>query len=469
MIAFCNLIRRLVVDHLHVVGDIFDRGPYPNLIMDTLMEHHSVDIQWGNHDVYWMGAASGSAACICNVIRISAKYGNLDLLEDGYGINLVPLARFAMKWYDKDSCDCFKLDYREDEYDVHDAFLDEKMHKAITVIQFKVEGQIIKRHPEYGLNHRCLLEHVDFDKGTVEVDGKTYPMLDMKFPTIDPKDPLKLTEQEAELLQTLKMSFRHSGLLHKHIKFLYSHGSMYKCCNNNLLYHGCIPLKKDGSFDDIVFYGIPYYGKALMDFVDQMVQSAYFLPESNPDKGVASDFMWYLWCGAKSPLFGKEKMTTFEHYFIEDKATHKEAMNPYYQLSEKEDCCRKILKEFGLSPEEGHIINGHVPVKLKDGETPVKAGGKLFVIDGGLSKAYQSKTGIAGYTLIYNSHHLALAEHMPFCPGKKNTPKVTIVEKMKKRIMVGDTDLGKELEARIEDLKELVSAYRDGILKEKLV
>ena len=343
------------------------------------------------------------------------------------------------------------------------------MHKAITVIQFKVEGQIIKRHPECGLNHRCLLEHVDFDKGTVEVDGKTYPMLDMKFPTIDPKDPLKLTEQEAELLQTLKMSFRHSGLLHKHIKFLYSHGSMYKCCNNNLLYHGCIPLKKDGSFDDIVFYGIPYSGKALMDFVDQMVQSAYFLPESNPDKVVASDFMWYLWNGAKSPVFGKDKNRSFEHYFIEDPEVMRETMNPYYQLSEKEDCCRKILKEFGLSPEEGHIINGHVPVKLKDGETPVKAGGKLFVIDGGLSKAYQSKTGIAGYTLIFNSHHLALAEHMPFCPGKKNTPKVTIVEKMKKRIMVGDTDLGKELEARIEDLKELVSAYRDGILKEKLV
>ena len=470
IIALSGVIQVLAIDRLHIIGDIFDRGPRADLILNELMNFHDVDIQWGNHDISWMGAATGNLACMCNVLRIAISYNSFDVLEDGYGINLRPLSMFAASAYRDDPCTRFKPHILDQNiYDVVDPGLVAKMHKAITVIQFKVEGQIIKRHPEYGLNHRCLLEHVDFDKGTVEVDGKTYPMLDMKFPTIDPKDPLKLTEQEAELLQTLKMSFRHSGLLHKHIKFLYSHGSMYKCCNNNLLYHGCIPLKKDGSFDDIVFYGIPYSGKALMDFVDQMVQSAYFLPESNPDKGVASDFMWYLWCGAKSPLFGKEKMTTFEHYFIEDKATHKEAMNPYYQLSEKEDCCRKILKEFGLSPEEGHIINGHVPVKLKDGETPVKAGGKLFVIDGGLSKAYQSKTGIAGYTLIFNSHHLALAEHMPFCPGKKNTPKVTIVEKMKKRIMVGDTDLGKELEARIEDLKELVSAYRDGILKEKLV
>ena len=468
--VLCELIQNLTIDNLHIIGDIFDRGPRADLILNELMNFHDVDIQWGNHDISWMGAATGNLACMCNVLRIAISYNSFDVLEDGYGINLRPLSMFAASAYRDDPCTRFKPHILDQNiYDVVDPGLVAKMHKAITVMQLKVEGQIIKRHPEYGLNHRCLLEHVDFDKGTVEVDGKTYPMLDMKFPTIDPKDPLKLTEQEAELLQTLKMSFRHSGLLHKHIKFLYSHGSMYKCCNNNLLYHGCIPLKKDGSFDDIVFYGIPYSGKALMDFVDQMVQSAYFLPESNPDKEVASDFMWYLWCGAKSPLFGKEKMTTFEHYFIEDKATHKEAMNPYYQLSEKEECCRKILKEFGLSPENGHIINGHVPVKLKDGETPVKAGGKLFVIDGGLSKAYQSKTGIAGYTLIFNSHHLALAEHMPFCPGKKNTPKVTIVEKTKKRIMVGDTDLGKELAARIEDLKELVAAYRDGILKEKLV
>ena len=294
-------------------------------------------------------------------------------------------------------------------------------------------------------------------------------MLDTSFPTIDPKDPLKLTAEEEELLHTLELSFKHSQLLHRHVKFLYSHGGMYKSCNQNLLYHGCIPMKKDGSFEKLEFFGISYSGKNLMDFIDKMVQGAYFFLEINPDKAVARDFMWYLWCGKKSPLYGKDKMTTFEHYFIADKATHKEVMNPYYQLSVREEYCDKILKEFGLPTNNSHIINGHVPVKIKDGETPVKAGGKLYIIDGGLSKAYQSKTGIAGYTLIHNSRHLALAEHKPFCPGKKNTPKVTIVEKMKKRVMVGDTDLGGELTEKINDLKELVSAYRKGVIKEKIL
>ena len=294
-------------------------------------------------------------------------------------------------------------------------------------------------------------------------------MLDMKFPTIDWEDPLKLSEDEVELLHTLSMSFRHSDLLHKHVKFLYSHGALYKSYNKNLLYHGCIPMKKDGSFDTMVFNGVSYSGKSLMDFVDRMIQNAYFLKGESKEKEDARDFMWYLWCGEKSPVYGKDKMTTFEHYFVADAATHKETMNPYYQLSVKEEYCDKILEEFGLPTKGAHIINGHVPVKIKDGETPVKAGGKLYIIDGGLSKAYQSKTGIAGYTLIYNSNHLALAEHKPFTPGKENTPKVTIVEKMKNRVMVGDTDLGKELAGRIEDLKELVAAYREGIIKEKMV
>ena len=303
------------------------------------------------------------------------------------------------------------------------------MHKALAVMQFKMEGQIIKRHPDYQMEERMLLNHVNFEKGTVSIGGKEYPMLDMNFPTVDPKDPLRLTAEEEELLNTLALSFKHSELLHRHIKFLYSHGALYKCCNSNLLYHGCIPMKKDGSFEEMVIDGVSYSGKALMDFIDQRIQKAYFLPETDPEKAKCRDFMWYLWCGAKSPVFGKDRMTTFEHYFVEDKATHRENMNPYYRLSQEEEYCDKILKEFGLPTKGSHIINGHVPVKIKDGETPVKAGGKLYVIDGGLSKAYQSKTGIAGYTLIYNSHHLALAEHKSFDPTKENTPKVSIVEK----------------------------------------
>lgn len=468
IIALCQLIQNMTIDSLHIIGDIFDRGPRADLIMNELMQFHDVDIQWGNHDISWMGAATGNRACICNVLRIAISYNSFDVLEDGYGINLRPLSMFAANIYKNDPCTRFVphiLD--ENIYDVVDPGLVAKMHKAIAILQFKIEGQIIRRHPEYQMDNRRLLEKVDFENGTVTVDGKTYQMLDMSFPTIDPKDPLKLTQEEEELLHTLKLSFKHSQLLHKHVKFLYSHGAMYKTYNHNLLYHGCIPMKKDGSFEQIEFFGIPYSGKALMDFIDKMVQSAYFLSEGNPDKAVARDFMWYLWCGEKSPVYGKDKMTTFEHYFIEEKNTHKEVMNPYYQLSVQEQYCDKILEEFGLPAADSHIINGHVPVKIKDGETPVKARGKLYIIDGGLSKAYQSKTGIAGYTLIYNSRHLALAEHKPFCRGKENTPKVTIVEKMKKRVMVGDTDLGEELTEKINDLKELVEAYRKGVLKEK--
>lgn len=469
IIALSHLIQNLTIDNLHIIGDIFDRGPRADIIMNELMQFHDVDIQWGNHDISWMGAATGNLASICVVLRIAISYNSFDVLEDGYGINLRPLSMFAANVYRDDPCGRFQpkiLD--ENIYDAVDPGLAAKMHKAIAIMQFKLEGQIIRRHPDYKMEDRVLLEKINYEKGTVNIDGKEYPMLDMNFPTVDPKDPLRLTPEEEELLYTLALSFRHSELLHRHIKFVYSHGSMYKCYNSNLLYHGCIPMKKDGSFDEMVIDGVSYSGKALLDFIDQRVQKAYFLSEFDPEKEKCSDFMWYLWCGAKSPVFGKDKMTTFENYFVEDKATHKENYNPYYKLSQQVEYCDKILKEFGLPVKGSHIINGHVPVKLKDGETPVKAEGKLYVIDGGLSKAYQSKTGIAGYTLIYNSHHLALAEHKPFDPNRESTPKVSIVEKMKRRVMVADTDKGRELALQIEDLKELVSAYREGILKERI-
>ena len=467
IVALCELIQNLTIDNLHIIGDIFDRGPRADIIMDELMHFHDVDIQWGNHDISWMGAATGNLACICNVLRIAISYNSFDVLEDG--INLRPLSMFAAKVYRDDPCERFVphiLD--ENVYDAVDPGLAAKMHKAIAVIQFKVEGAIIKRHPEYGMADRILLEAVDFEKGTVTVEGKEYPMLDRNFPTVDPANPLELTDGEKELLKTLKASFRHSGRLHKHVKFLYSHGAIYKCYNSNLLYHGCIPMKADGNFDSVMAGNAIYSGRSLMDYFNYQVQNAYFMPEGSVEKQWAMDLMWYLWCGSKSPVFGKDKMTTFEHYFIADKKTHKETLNPYYKLSVQEEFCDRILEEFDLPAKGSHIINGHVPVKMKDGETPVKAGGKLFIIDGGLSKAYQATTGIAGYTLIYNSNHLALAEHMPFDPNKESSPRVSVVEKMQSRVMVADTDKGRELAGQIADLKELVAAYREGTLKERV-
>lgn len=469
IVALCELIQNLTIDNLHIIGDIFDRGPRADIIMDELMHFHDVDIQWGNHDISWMGAATGNLACICNVLRIAISYNSFDVLEDGYGINLRPLSMFAAKVYRDDPCERFVphiLD--ENVYDAVDPGLAAKMHKAIAVIQFKVEGAIIKRHPEYGMADRILLETVDFEKGTVTVEGKEYPMLDRNFPTVDPANPLELTDGEKELLKTLKASFKHSGRLHKHVKFLYSHGAIYKCYNSNLLYHGCIPMKADGNFDSVMAGNAIYSGRSLMDYFNYQVQNAYFMPEGSVEKQWAMDLMWYLWCGSKSPVFGKDKMTTFEHYFIADKKTHKETLNPYYKLSVQEEFCDRILEEFDLPAKGSHIINGHVPVKMKDGETPVKAGGKLFIIDGGLSKAYQATTGIAGYTLIYNSNHLALAEHMPFDPNKESSPRVSVVEKMQRRVMVADTDKGRELAGQIADLKELVAAYREGTLKERV-
>ncbi len=467
IVALCNLVQNLVIDNLHIIGDIFDRGPRPDIIMEELIKSHDVDIQWGNHDISWMGATCGNLACICNVLRIAIRYNGFDVLEDGYGINLRPLSMFAAKVYKDDPCEIFmpKILY-ENIYDAVDPGLAAKMHKAIAIIQFKVEGQIIKRRPEFEMNDRLQITNINFEKGTVAIGGKDYPMKDMLLPTVDPKNPLALTKEEEELMHTLQVSFKHSSTLNRHIRFVYSHGAMYKCCNSNVLYHGCIPMTENGEFDTLKINGIHYSGKRLLDYIEDVVKMAYFLPEDDPNKEWCMDFIWYLWCGPKSPVFGKDKMATFESYFVADKATHKEHMNPYYQLSRKEEICDKILKEFGLPEEGSHIINGHVPVKLKDGESPIRGNGKLYVIDGGLSKSYQPKTGIAGYTLIFNSHHLALAEHKPFEPNKENTPKVTIVENMKKRVMVADTDKGAELQAKIADLNELVAAYRGGIIKE---
>lgn len=469
IIELCNLVQNLTIDSLHIIGDIFDRGPRPDIIMEELMKSHDVDIQWGNHDISWMGAACGNLACICNVLRIAIRYNCFDLLEDGYGINLRPLSMFAAKVYKDDACEIFMpkiLD--ENIYDAVDPGLAAKMHKAISIIQFKVEGQIIKRRQEFHMNDRLLITNIDFTKGTVMVGGKEYPIRDMHLPTVDPKDPLKLSKEEEDLMRTIQMSFKHSTDLQRHIKFVYSHGGMYKCYNSNVLYHGCIPMDENGEFECLNLNGLLYSGKRLLDYIEDVVKMAYFLPEDDPQKEWCMDFMWYLWCGPLSPVFGKDKMATFESYFVADKATHKEHMNPYYKLSQKEEICDKILKEFGLPTEGSHIINGHVPVKLKDGESPIKGNGKLYVIDGGLSKSYQPKTGIAGYTLIFNSNHLALAEHKPFDPNSENTPKVTIVEKMQKRVMVADTDIGKTLKIRIADLNELVAAYRGGIIKENV-
>ena len=473
VVAFCNLIRRLVVDHLHVVGDIFDRGPYPNLIMDTLMSHHSVDIQWGNHDISWMGAAAGNQALICNVIRISAKYGNLNLLEDGYGINLVPLARLAMNRYDKDPCSCFKLDYREEEYDVRDAMLDEKMHKAIAIMQFKLEGQMIVGHPEFGMENRLLLDKIAPAAGTVLIEGKKYPLRDLNFPTIDWEHPYELTDGEKEVVERLSSAFRNCEKLQNHMQLLLDKGGLYKTYNGNLLFHGSIPLNEDGTLKEVEIYGETCKGKALYDKLEAYVRKAFFTVDEK-EKKASQDILWYIWAGPNSPLYGKDKMTTFERYFIADKETHKEKKNAYYHLWEKEEVVNRMLEEFGLDPEEGHIINGHVPVHQLEGENPVKCDGKVIVIDGGFCEAYRNVTGIAGYTLVYSSYGLSLTAHEPFTSAEDavETERDIVSNRVAvrynpRRALVGDTDNGKALKERIQELKQLLDAYRKGVIKEK--
>ena len=458
---------------MHVVGDIYDRGPHPNLIMDTLMQHHSVDIQWGNHDVLWMGAAAGNPACIANVIRISARYGNLNTLEDGYGINLIPLVRFALTRYENDPCDTFHLDYREEEYDVKDVQLDEKMHKAIAIIQFKLEGQLMQKRPEFEMAHRLLLDKMDLEKGTVTVEGKTYPLKDTCFPTLDPEHPYELSEEEADVMDRLTTAFINCEKLQKHVRFLYTKGSLYKVYNGNLLYHGCVPFNEDGSFKKVRVFDKEYSGKELYDILEHYARKGYYsIDPAEKEKGL--DILWFIWQNANSPVFGKSKMTTFERYFIADKETHKEPKNPYYRLLEQEEIVNKILQEFGLKGEDSHIINGHVPVETKRGESPVKCNGKLLIIDGGFSKAYQPKTGIAGYTLIFNSYGLLLAAHEPFESVEKAVQNgsdihshMVLVQHSNLRKTVADTDVGKEIKESIKDLEKLLCAYREGTIVER--
>ena len=467
IIALCDLIHSLTIDALHIIGDIFDRGPHADLVMEELMKYKDVDIEWGNHDIDWMGAACGNEACICNVLRIATSYNNFDVLEDGYGINLRALSMFAEKVYRDDACERFLphlLD--QNEYDSVAPELAAKMHKAIMILQFKMEGQLIKRHPEYAMESRLLLDKINFETCMVHIGDKDYPLLDCNFPTIDPKDPYRLSPGERNLMDTLRVSFQHSQLLKKHIRFLYAHGSIYYAVNGNLLYHGCIPLTETGEFLAVDINGKKLAGKAWMDYLNERIIDAYFLPEDDPDKQNAVDMMWYLWCGKMSPVFGKDKMATFENYFIGDKALAKEHMNPYYKLSHDVTVVNRILEEFGLDPEKGHIVNGHVPVRKKEGEQPYRADGKLFMIDGGLAKSYHEKTGIAGYTLIYNSQSIALAAHEPFVEGREATPRVEIVKHLVPRERVADTDTGTELRAQIADLKELLEAYREGRIKE---
>lgn len=471
IVAISNLIQRLVVDHLHIVGDIFDRGPGPHVIIDTLLDYHSVDIQWGNHDVVWMGAAAGSLACIANVIRFSAKYGNLDMLEDGYGINLVPLASFAMDKYKDDACECFHIKYDED-YNEKDLELDKKMHKAITVIQFKLEGQLIMRRPEFGMDGRLFLDKMDPDRGIVLIEGKEYNMKDSSFPTIDSNSPYALSLEEEKVMARLKSAFMKCEKLQKHVRFLLSKGSMYKVYNSNLLFHGCVPMNEDGTFRKVKLFGKEYSGKNLYDVLEVYARKGYYAIDEN-DRCLGRDIMWYIWANENSPVFGKEKMATFERYFVEEKETHKEKKNAYYKLIEEECIVNKIFAEFGLDAENSHIINGHVPVEMKNGESPIRCAGKLFMIDGGFSKAYQSKTGIAGYTLIYNSMGLRLVSHEPFESAEKAIAEETdihsdtiVVERTAKRLTVGDTDNGKEIKERIEELENLLRAYRTGLIIE---
>lgn len=475
IIALSKVIQRLAVDHLHIIGDIFDRGPGADIILDALLAYHSVDIQWGNHDILWMGAAAGSEACIAIALNTSVKYNNMDTLEDGYGINIRPLATFALETYPAGSCKLFEpKNYEENSFRPKDIDLIARIHKAIAVIQFKLEAQIILRRPEYGLESRLMLDKIDFERGVLCYNGREYELLDKNFPTIDPANPFALSEGEREVMDGIKLSFLHSEKLQQHIRFLYSKGSMYKSYNANLLYHGCIPMNEDGSFTAVSIFGEPLSGRAYIDKAEQVARQAYFGLPGSKEREEGLDFLWYLWCGKDSPLFGKSKMATFERYLLGDKETHKEHKNPYYIHIDSKETCMKILKEFGLEGEESHIINGHVPVKIKAGESPIKAEGKLLVIDGGLSKAYQSQTGIAGYTLIYNSYGLLLASHEPFESINAAIEKETdihsstiVLEQVARRKSVADTDNGANIQKQIDDLQKLLKAYRQGLIKEK--
>lgn len=477
IIAIANVIQRLAIDSLHILGDIYDRGPGAHIIMDTMRKYHSWDMQWGNHDILWMGAAAGNDACICNVIRLSLRYGNLPTLEEGYGINLVPLATFAMETYKNDPCTEFipKTTGGASLLDEKTLRLTAQMHKAIAVIQFKVESQIIAKHPEWKMNDRCLFEHVDYQNGTIDLQGKTYKMSSCSFPTINPAAPSELSPEEEILISKLHHSFSVCEKLHKHIRVMLQHGCMYGIYNNNLLFHASCPLNEDGSLKEVeIFPGKKYSGRALMHHTGMQIRTAFQQDSAPEERDYAIDYFLYLWCGPDSPLFDKSKMATFERYFIADKETHVEEKGYYFKLRDDEEVIDHILDAFGVVGSNRHIINGHVPVRTLKGENPIKANGKLMVIDGGFSKAYHNETGIAGYTLVYHSRGFQLVQHEPFTSTEDAIQRGTdiksttqIVEMSNRRMLVADTDIGVELRKQIDDLEELLFAYRHGYIKEK--
>ncbi len=473
IVKMSELISRVSINRLHILGDVFDRGPGGDVVLETLMHYHSVDIQWGNHDILWMGAAAGNKACIANVIRICTRYDNLHTLEVGYGISLRPLLTFALSAYADDPCQNFKpVVTSDDALSSSDYTSLSKISKAIAIIQFKLEGQLIEKHPHYEMDSLRLLHKVDYQNATVEIDGKVYELNNKVFPTIDPADPYALTPMESAVMDRLQEAFLESKILQDHIRFLFFKGSIYKCYNNNLLFHGCMPLNEDGSFMPIMTAEGPMKGKPWFDYAERVVRQGYFGTPGSPEKERGVDFFWYLWCGYKSPLFGKKKITTFERCFIEDQATWKEAKNPYYTLMDRVDVVESIVAEFGLDPKTAHIINGHMPVNK--GTNPVHADGRAIVIDGGFAKAYQKKTGIAGYSLIYNSQGFMLAAHEPFISKEMaiqqevdihSTP--VAQEKFTSRILNKDTDLGGELNKKVEALKKLLYAYRTGLIPQR--
>ena len=472
IVVMAKVIQCLAIDHLHVVGDIYDRGPGAHLIVDRLMTYHSVDIQWGNHDILWMGAAGGSAACMANVIRISLHHGNMETLENGYAVSLLPLASFAIETYGNDPCERFMPEgFNPSDESKGERTLMARMQKAITMIQFKLEARIIGRRPEYGLEDRLLLDKIDFEQGVVRIDKGIHPLRDTRFQTVAPDDPYALTPAEQHVVARLKSAFLNSEKLQRHARFFFAKGSIYKTYNGNLLYHGCLPMNDDGTFKSLQLHHEVYAGKALMEKMHRLAREGFFTTDDPTKKQEGLDAMWYLWCGPCSPLFGKQKMATFERYFIEDPFTHKEPRNIYYTLRDDEATVRRIIETFGLNPDDGHVINGHVPVIVKKNERPLKAGGKLIVIDGGFSLAYQKKTGIAGYTLVYNSWGLLLATHQ----RRKASPAADMVihdidctteilENRRQRIRIKHTDLGREIQRRIGELTALHDAYREGAI-----
>lgn len=470
IVRFCEVIKRLAVDRLHIVGDLFDRGPRPDRILDSLMAHHQVDIQWGNHDVVWMGAAAGSPLCIMTVLKTTLAYNNLDTLEGGYGISLRQLERFAQSTY-ADSDVSRWIPHADPRTAAGDLTAAARMHKAVTVMMLKLEAQVIARNPDFDLQGRDFLNHIDFAAGTVDYHGTVYPLLDCDFPTVDPAAPTTLTAEEGHVIAGLVRSFAESERLQRHVQFLYAHGAFYKICNGNLLYHGAVPMTEDGAFAAIRFEGVARSGKQLFDYCDRRARQGYSAPPGSPARLAGQDFLWYLWCGAKSPLFGRSAMTTFERLYIADPAAHREIKDPYYRHIAALDTAERILREFGLAGAGCHIVNGHVPVRAIEGESPIKGGGRLIIIDGGFCRAYHQRTGIAGYTLVYNSRGLILRTHQPFESAEKAihedediTSKSEYIYTAPQRILVRDTDEGGRKQALIRDLCALVEAYQTGVL-----